>query len=587
MQPNQMILIALSLVIGLSGVSAQPSSTSGTAFKISKNDGVRFVDSKQNEPSIVCKGVLNVSLKTGSAPLEAGDAFRLLNVSVSGSISGKFSKLNLPALPSGLEWETDTLYTQGFIWVRETGKTIPNKPNVIILFADDLGYADAGFQPHGSKDIITPHIDSIAHNGVIFSAGYACGPVCAPSRGGLMTGQYQNRFALHDTPATYHRDAVDEKGRTIKGVPMQDGIPPGTTCFGHRMQDLGYATGMIGKWHGGETLEHYPIHRGFDEFFGFNNGATTYFIGDNTHSTPNRLLLRGMTPVEREDDYLTDAFGREAADFVNRHADEPFFLYVAFNAPHGPMQADDQASQALFNKNADELTLRQTLISMVYSMDLAVGNILDAVRSNGLEEKTMIVFFSDNGGIPKPTGGNESYNTPLRGKKGELWDGGIRVPFCMQWKGSVPAGLTYDFVVTGLDLMPTAVHMAGGKFTSKDIVDGNNLLPAVTGQTEIPPNDTVIWWHGGRWVARDNEWKLIDMDRNASTPPQLFHISEDIAETTDVRSEYPEIAQRLQKQYEEQLAEFDLETDASAWKKSDTYYMNITDPEYQVIKDPR
>ena len=570
----------------LEGTDYTFGSSSASTFEIQKSGSGRWADKIKTDGAISCDGALTVVLLEGSVPLEAGDAFDLLDGNINGAITGEFSTVNLPTLSAGLEWTTNTLYTQGFIWVRATNApSAVAKPNVIILFADDLGYADAGFQPLGAADIVTPHIDSIANNGVVFTAGYANGPVCSPSRGGLMTGQYQNRFALHDTPATWHMEDPENPGEVL-----HDGIPVGMTCFGHRMQDLGYATCMIGKWHGGESREHYPPHRGFDEFFGFNNGATSYYPGENDNENLNRRIMRGMFPVEREDEYITDAFGREAVSFINRHAHpsagsgqaKPFFLYVPFNAPHGPMTASDEHSQILFGKNASELTLREKLVSMVYSMDLAVGDILDAVRTNGLMEKTLIVFYSDNGGIPS---GNGSENTPLRGEKGELWDGGIRVPFCMQWKGQVPAGISYDFVVSGLDLMPTAVELAGGSFTTNDIVDGNNLMAAVTGQTGTPPNDIVLWWHNDKWVARDNEWKLIDLDKNEPTPPELYHILSDISETTDLYGSHPAEAARLYDFYTNTVAEFDLVTDASKWSSNATYYINITDPAQHVINE--
>lgn len=553
--------------------------SSVSTFEIGKNGAVRTADKLKTAGSIICDGTLNVELMAGSDPLTAGDAFDLLDGNINGAIAGAFDTVSLPALAPGLEWITNTLYTQGFIWVREiNAPPAVAKPNVIILFADDLGYADCGFQPLGSTDIITPNIDTIAENGVIFTAGYANGPVCAPSRGGLMTGQYQNRFALHDTPAAWHMEDPENPGEVL-----HDGILPGMTCFGHRMQDLGYATCMIGKWHGGESREHYPPHRGFDEFYGFNNGAHNYNPLDNYDpgDTLNRLLMRGMFPVDYEPDYLTDAFGREAVSFINRHAHEPFFLYVPFNAPHGPMTASDEHSQILFGKNANQLTTREKLISMVYSMDLAIGGILDAVRNNGLEEETLIIFYSDNGGTGL-SGGNASANTPLRGVKGQLWDGGIREPFCMQWKGQLPEGLSYDFVVTGLDLMPTAVNMAGGSFTTNDIVDGNDIMPAVLGQTGTPPNDIVVWWFNDRWVARDNEWKLIDV----GSGPELYHIIDDISETTDVYGDNPDVVNRLYGYYTNIVTEFDLVTDASRWSSNEVYHLAIKDPEFQVIYLP-
>ena len=400
------------------------------------------------------------------------------------------------------------------------------RPNVVVILADDLGYADTGYQ--GSPDMVTPHVDSIARSGVRFSAGYVTAPVCAPSRAGFLSGIYQNRFGFEDNPGPY---------RLREDVKI--GIPKTVKTLPERMKAMGYATGMVGKSHTGDDPQFLPIHNGFDEFFGFNNGASNY-RSDGKWGTkinqPSNPIYRGLEKVE-ETEYLTDAFGREAVSFIDRHHAEPFFLYLAFNAIHGPQQATDQDLEK-FKDVTDKK--RQLALAMNYALDRNVGRVMEALRKNGIEENTLVIFFSDNGGKQKDNG---SLNTPLRGEKGQLWEGGIRIPFCLQWPAKVKSGRTLDFPVTGLDLLPTIVTAAGGKAEAG--LDGIDLMPLVTGLAE-PRNRTLYWRFNRAWAVRDSEWKLV----NEGGSPHLFRIADDIGETRDLYAEQPDVVKRLQGDYD-------------------------------------
>ncbi|HVJ81339.1 MAG TPA: sulfatase-like hydrolase/transferase, partial [Planctomycetia bacterium] len=306
-------------------------------------------------------------------------------------------------------------------------------PNLLLIVADDLGYADVGF--HGCKDIPTPHLDALAASGTRCSQGYVSGPYCSPTRAGLLTGRYQQRFGHDYNPAG-----------------AAQGLPPGATLLPQRLKEAGYSTGLVGKWHLGLAAERQPPRRGFDEFFGFLGGAHPYL--------PERAfaLLRGATPVA-EKEYLTDALAREAIAFVDKHKAKPFFLYLAFNAVHTPMEAD-QARLKRFASIAD--ARRRTYAAMLSAADDAVGKVLAKVRDAGLEKETLVLFISDNGGpTMQGTTINGSSNAPFRGSKRTTLEGGIRVPFALSWPGRIAAGKVYSEPVIQLDLTATMLAAAG------------------------------------------------------------------------------------------------------------------------------
>ncbi|MFA6544903.1 MAG: sulfatase-like hydrolase/transferase [Limisphaerales bacterium] len=398
-----------------------------------------------------------------------------------------------------------------------------SKPSFLLILADDLGYGDVGL--HGCKDIPTPNIDSIARNGVRFTDGYVSAPVCAPSRAGLMTGRYQDRFGFQGNPA--------------RGADW--GLPRTEKTFADRMKAGGYATACLGKWHLGETEALHPLNRGFDEFFGFLSGMHSYFEADDKAWGP---LLRGRERAPLKG-YLTDALGDEACDFIRRKSGSPWFLYLAFNGVHTPMHATPEKLKQ-FAGIAEEK--RRTYAGMVSSLDDAVGRVLEALRTSGQEERTLVFLLSDNGGpLIAGSAANGAVNAPLRGSKLQLWEGGIRVPFMAQWKGRFPAGRVVHQPVISLDLLPTGLAAAGIPISAEWKLDGRNLLPLLTGASEAPVHDRLTWRFYGRPAIREGAWKWV---RQSPKEQGLFNLTEDTGEQRDRNTEKPEMQQALQQQWQ-------------------------------------
>jgi len=395
------------------------------------------------------------------------------------------------------------------------------RPNVIVILADDQGYAEAGVQ--GGKDVPTPGIDSIAKNGVRFTDGHVSCPVCSPTRAGLMTGRYQQRFGHEFNPGP-PGSAADTFG-----------LPLTETTIAARMKSAGYVTGLVGKWHLGYTEKYLPLDRGFDEFFGFPGGAHTYFgegAGQENH------IMRGNDPVD-EKEYLTDAFGREAVSFIERHKEKPFFLYLAFNAVHAPLQAPEKYLSR-FPKIEDQK--RRTFAAMLSAMDDAIGKVLDTVRKNDLENDTLIIYLSDNGG---PTASTTSRNDPLRGFKGQVYEGGHRIPYMMQWKGHLPAGKVYTKSVISLDIAPTALAAVGAE--PKDAkFDGVNLLPFLTSDSGTP-HEALYWRFGSQHAIRKGDWKLLATGGGVT---ELYNLADDLSEKTDLASQKPDKVKELSELYD-------------------------------------
>lgn len=408
------------------------------------------------------------------------------------------------------------------------------QPNVIVILADDMGYADAGFS--GATDIPTPHLDSLAANGVWFRSGYVSAPQCAPSRAGLLTGIYQNRFQCE------HNTQI-----------VEDGIPPGVKLFGDYLRPAGYRTGIVGKWHLGSREGLHPLDRGFDFFFGFLDGASVYLPQGQQEFIPN--ILDGREPVQVRD-YLTTVLGEQAVRFINQQPDQPFFLYLSFNAPHTPMHARPEDLEKF---RSIEDPLRRTYAAMVYAMDEAIGMVLDDLRKTGREDNTLIFFLSDNGG---PTFVNGASNAPLRGVKGDVLEGGVRVPFLMQWKGTIPGGEIIDTPVISLDLLPTAMAVAGVAVPPDVKLDGLNLLPLVKDRQELP--DRELFWrfphppHTPVWATRRKDFKLVkeatrtaeDGKFDRKSKLGLYRVTADLAEENDLSSASPEVLQSMTSSYE-------------------------------------
>ncbi len=394
------------------------------------------------------------------------------------------------------------------------------RPNVVVIVADDAGYADFG--AFGDPEMPTPRIDSIAANGVRFTQGYNAASVCSPSRAGLLTGRYPQRFG--------HEFNIPRRAQP--GADINDiGLPLSERTIADAMGALGYATSAVGKWHLGAADAFHPLNRGFDEFFGFLYGSRSYFPLADV-SERGLQLLHDNEPVA-EQGYLTDVLAAQAAEIIEHHRDEPFFMYVAFNAVHTPMHAKPE-HEALFAGISNER--RRTLAAMTVALDEGVGTILDKLRELDLEDNTLLFFVNDNGGATN----NASSNAPLRGQKGDKFEGGIRVAFMAQWPARLARGADYDYPVSSMDIFPTAVAAASTVATSAaetppDNLDGVDLLPYLSGAAAGPPHRELFWRRGVvaaiRYVDATSDLKLIRV-QGATT--WLFDMAADPYETTNL-----------------------------------------------------
>ncbi|MDB4399685.1 sulfatase-like hydrolase/transferase, partial [bacterium] len=424
------------------------------------------------------------------------------------------------------------------------------------------GYGELGCQ--GNSEIPTPYIDSIAESGVRFTAGYVAGPNCSPSRAGLLTGRTPTRFGYEFNPIGARNEEP--------GI----GLPSKEVTIAETLQDAGYTTGLIGKWHQGGGAEYHPFRHGFDEFFGFTHeghyfvpppwkGVTTMlrrkslpdgskgrWEGEkrliySTHMKSaepdydaNNPIVRGGQPVV-ESEYLTDAFTREAVDFIDRHDDKPFFLYLAYNAVHSPLQGADKYMKKFAHI---EDVHRRIFAAMLANMDDSVGAVMNQLRKSGLEENTLVFFLSDNGG---PTRELTSSNLPLRGEKGQMYEGAIRVPFMVQWKGKIPAGEVYHQPVSSFDIYATAVANSAG-VTLPEQVEGVDLIPFLKGEDQGRPHETLFWRQGGKAAMRHGDWKIVIMGRRfqpGNAKWELYDLSKDVAEQNNLAAVKPEILSEL------------------------------------------
>lgn len=436
---------------------------------------------------------------------------------------------------------------------------VGERPNVIVILADDLGYGDLG--AYGG-DIPTPNIDALALSGVRFTSGYVTAAVCAPSRSALLSGRHQARFGFEFNPV---------------GRDEERGLPTGETTIAQVMKQAGYATGMIGKWHIGQAAGYHPLDRGFDSYFGLLGGATPYLSrlepGDMAPETGlDRLITRDRLPIFRgrarvdPPGYLTDVFTDEATAFIRGHADRPFFLYLAYNAPHTPLQAP----KAYLDRFPNEASpYRRTYEAMVSALDDGVGRVMAQLRASGLERRTVVVFLSDNG-CPNYVMGACS-NRPLAGFKAFPWEGGVRVPFIISAPGRLAGGKVDPRAISSLDLMPTLAALARSRPPAA--AEGTDLLPYLTGQRGGEPHDALFWRMGPNHAVREGRWKLLvvnkadsvqSMDEVLGSPVPdgvearvsplgqwvlLFDLRTDPGEQRDVATAHPEIVRRLQARF--------------------------------------
>ncbi|WP_235296920.1 sulfatase-like hydrolase/transferase [Portibacter marinus] len=400
-----------------------------------------------------------------------------------------------------------------------------DRPNILLIIADDLGYADLGVT--GSKQIKTPNIDLLAREGVFCSQGYVSSAVCSPSRAGLITGINQVTFG-YDNNIGGNQPGFD---------PDYLGLPTVIKTIPDFLDSLGYVNGLVGKWHLGMEEHFHPLKRGFHEFWGYRGGGHDYFRATDT-DRGYLAALESNYKKPQEITYLTDDKGNECVDFIKRHGKKPFFLYASFNAPHTPMQATEEDLKR-YEFIKDEK--RRTYAAMVHRLDVNVGKMMNALKEEGVYDNTLIVFISDNGG---PQDSNASNNAPFRGQKGTLLEGGIRVPFIMTWKNGLPSGKIYHSFVSSLDLGATFLSLGGDDQVGTKGLDGVNLIPYLIGEYDEAPHEEMKWRFTISASIRKGNWKLI---RLPDRLPMLYNLEQDVFESTDLREHYPEKAKGLLK----------------------------------------
>jgi arylsulfatase A-like enzyme len=437
----------------------------------------------------------------------------------------------------------------------------PTKPNILVIVADDLGYGDIGV--HGGKDVPTPHIDALAASGVRCTNGYVSAPYCSPSRAGFLTGRYQTRFGHEFNPH------VGEEGKL--------GLPLDQRTIADRLRGAGYATGLVGKWHQGFDRAHHPQSRGFDEYFGFLVGGHNYLLRKDAEAEFGSAYSQNMIYRDREvqklDGYTTDLFTDEALAFMERHQDRPWFLYLAYNAVHTPLEVLEKYGDRVPKSITDRE--RRGYLSLLIGLDDAVGRVTAHLRKTGQDKDTLIFFFSDNGGSGRKPflAYNTGVNAPLRGDKGQTLEGGIRVPFFVSWPGKIPAGKTYDQPVIALDILPTAGAVAGAEADA----DGVDLLKHLTGEDTTAPHEALYWRFGPQKAVRQGKWKLVDwrdFETKQDSGWQLYDLAKDVGEKNDLAKVEPRIVAELSAAWEK----WDKRNMAPLWHGGQTEDPTAPDP---------
>ncbi len=422
-------------------------------------------------------------------------------------------------------------------------------PNIVVILADDMGFGDVGFD--GSPDIPTPNIDALAHNGVQCTDGYVTEPFCSPSRAAILTGRYQQRFGYDVGPE-------NDNANPILGLPATE------TTLAELLKPAGYVTGAIGKWHLGTAPSVFPTARGFDEFVGFLDAQAKYY---------NTTLYRGNTEYV-ETAYLTDAFTREAVSFIDNHAAQPFFLYLAYNAVHAPYDVPPQ--QYLDRVSYIQNAQRRNYAAMAVALDDGVGKVIQSLQDNNLLNNTLIFFLSDNGA---PSGGaTKNSNLPLSGYKTNVLEGGIHIPYAVQWSSHLPPGTIFHAPVSSLDIFATAAAAAGVELPTDRAYDGINILPYFSGD-QPDPNRNLFWRYFGLgpdgplgslrtiWAVRSGSLKLVTERDEDDQPPALYNLTQDLGETNDLAAKEPDQVSSLLSLYQQ----WELNDIPSVWQRdSDT-----------------
>ena len=398
--------------------------------------------------------------------------------------------------------------------------------NIILLFSDDAGYRDFGFQ--GSKTFKTPNLDRLAKDGMIFKQAYTTAAVCGPSRAGLLSGQYQQRFGFEEN------NVPGFMSESSKLLGDEMGMPEHIKMIPAYLPNH-YKSIVIGKWHMGNADKYHPLHKGFDEFYGLRGGARSFWplSQKDAFERPDNRLERGFKDYQEPDKYLTYDLAEEACDFIARHQKKTFFMYMSFTAVHSPMQATDEDLAAVDAMNLGLTGKRRVLAAMTLALDRGCGMILDKLKELGLEQNTLVIFSNDNGGPD----GTETCNYPLSGCKSNNLEGGIRVPMIMKWPGVVKPGTAYEHPVSTLDFLPTFVNAAGGDAATIKGLDGVDLRPYVTGDNKDRPHEVLFWKKENRGMVRLGDYKLL---RFPDRPAELYNIAQDEEEKYNLAAKQPE-----------------------------------------------
>ncbi len=415
---------------------------------------------------------------------------------------------------------------------------LPSRPNILLILCDDLGYSDVGF--NGSKDIATPNLDLLASNGTICNDAYMAHPFCGPSRASIMTGRYAHKIGAQFNLPT--------EGDESKGVDVSE------TFISKVLQDAGYFTGIIGKWHLGYQEEFHPNQRGFDDFYGFLGGGHNYFPEQfkaayrQDKDNGETFIWEYLRPLEHngtevdETEYVTDGLSREAVRFIGEAAnkkDQPFFLYLSYNAPHTPLEAKEEDLKRFSNIKDKN---RRTYAAMVYAVDRGIKNIVEKLKATHQFKNTLIVFSSDNGGKLKAG----ATNYPLKEGKGSAYEGGFRVPTFLHWPNVVPVGKKFNHPISSLDFYPTFAGLAGAQIPMNKELDGKNIWnDFLLNKNTRPETPLFIMRHrkGFSDVAvRMGKWKALKVYQQNW---KLFNVENDIGENEDLSGQYPKILSNL------------------------------------------
>ncbi|MGC4232590.1 MAG: sulfatase [Niabella sp.] len=472
------------------------------------------------------------------------------------------------------------------------------QPNIILILADDLGWSD--ISAYGNTYIRTPSIDALATGGVKFTHGYATAPICGPSRAALITGRYQQRFGsefqIHENIKDPYSVKPAPGGHVYEYIPAnfdsvtRQGLPVSEVTLAQQLKKAGYKTAIIGKWHLGRHPEFFPERRGFDHHFGFLGGGTYYYTDSTDTSVVNQTTFAAETKFKwanrrgdnaiRENgksvevkEYLTDRLADEAVNYIEKNREQPFFVYIAFNAPHTPVQAPRYYYDQLEHIGDPR---KRAYYAMILSLDAAVGKITGKVENLGLADNTLIFFVGDNGGASYT---DLTDNAPLKGGKITEFEGGLRVPFIAKWTKTIEAGKTIDAPVSLLDIFPTASDVAGQPLLSDRKYDGVNLIPYIKG-VKHEPHKNLFWRHGYQKAVISSDWKLL-VDDSLKTVHLYNKINNEFDEHSNLAASNPEKVKELK----HLLSTWESELPAPRWKswrigkvqvnKNEVYYMPL------------